>query len=61
MSELIVALGLVFVIEGLLYAAFPNAMRKMVIDLVKMPEQTLRNCGMAAVAIGVFIVWMVKG
>ena len=61
MSEFVVAIGLVFVIEGLLYAAFPNAMRRMFADVLAMPEQTLRTAGLFAVGVGVLIVWFVKG
>jgi len=61
MSEFIIAVGLVFVIEGLVYAAFPGAMRNMVNELARMPDQTLRTCGLFAVGLGVFIVWLVKG
>lgn len=61
MSDLIVAIGLVFVIEGLLYAAFPNAMRKTVEDITKLPETNIRTMGLLAVIIGVVIVWAVRG
>jgi uncharacterized protein YjeT (DUF2065 family) len=61
MSDLIVGIGLVFVIEGLLYAAFPNAMRKMVEDVTRLPDSNLRGVGIAALFIGVAIVWAVRG
>ncbi len=61
MSDLIVGIGLVFVIEGLLYAAFPNAMRKMVEDITKLPDTNIRTMGLFALIIGVIIVWAVKG
>lgn len=61
MSDLIVGIGLVFVIEGLLYAAFPNAMRKMVEDITKLPDSNLRTIGLFALVIGVVIVWAVRG
>ncbi len=61
MSDLIVGIGLVFVIEGLLYAAFPNAMRKMVEDITKLPDSNLRTVGLFALVIGVAIVWAVRG
>ena len=61
MSELVIAIGLVFVLEGLAYAAFPNAMRNMVNEMAKLPDQTLRTFGLFAVGLGVFIVWLVKG
>ena len=61
MSELIVAIGLVFVIEGLLYAAFPNAMKRMLAEVLNTPDQALRTAGIIGVGVGVFIVWLVKG
>ncbi len=61
MSDLIVGIGLVFVIEGLLYAAFPNAMRKMVEDITKLPDSNIRTMGLFALVIGVVIVWFVRG
>lgn len=60
MADFLVAIGLVFVIEGLVYAAFPGGMRAMVNELAKMPDQSLRVMGLAAVCIGVFIVWLVR-
>ena len=61
MDDLIVAIGLVFVIEGLIYALMPGSMRNMVEEMTKMPDSVLRTGGIAAVAIGVFIVWMIRG
>lgn len=61
MSELIIAIGLVFVIEGLLYAAFPSAMRKMIEQMGDLSDQSMRTAGLCAVALGVLIVWFVKG
>lgn len=61
MSDLIVGIGLVFVIEGLLYAAFPNAMRKMVEDITRLPDANIRTIGLFALIIGVVIVWVVRG
>lgn len=61
MTELVVALGLVLVIEGLIYAAFPESMRNMVQEMSKLPDQTLRTFGLIAVCVGVLVVWLVKG
>ncbi len=61
MSDLIVGIGLVFVIEGLFYAAFPNAMRKMVEDITKLPDSNIRMIGLFALLIGVAIVWAIRG
>jgi uncharacterized protein YjeT (DUF2065 family) len=61
MSDLIVAIGLVLVIEGLLWAAFPRLGVKLLEAAAGTPEQSLRTVGAAAVAAGVVIVWLVRG
>ena len=61
MSDLIAALGLVLVIEGSLYAAFPGGIKRMMVAAQQMPDQTLRSGGIAAVVVGVLVVWLVRG
>ena len=61
MSELISALGLVLVIEGVVWAAFPGMATRMLSAATKMPEQTLRTAGLSVVATGVLLVWLVRG
>ena len=60
-SDLITALALVLVIEGALYALFPDAMKRVVLNIADMPAATLRNVGLVAAAVGVAIVWLVRG
>ena len=59
-QPLLMALGLVFVIEGLLYALVPGHLKNMMRIMEKAPEETLRIGGMMAVGVGVFIVWIVR-
>lgn len=61
MQDLVVALGLVLVIEGAAYALFPEGMRTMMRRALEMPPQTLRFGGLAAAVIGVAVVWLVRG
>jgi uncharacterized protein len=61
MSDLIAALGLVLVIEGLLWAAFPWLATRILQSVVETPEPVLRFSGVAAIALGVLVVWMVRG
>ncbi|MFT3987055.1 DUF2065 domain-containing protein [Aestuariivirga sp.] len=56
----IMALGLVFVIEGLLYALVPGKLRGMLVQLQQASDEQLRMGGAAAIAVGVFIVWLVR-
>jgi uncharacterized protein len=60
MSDFIAALGLVLVIEGLMYAAFPGAIINMLEAIKEWSPTSLRLGGVVAIAIGVFIVWLVR-
>ena len=61
MADFITALGLVLVIEGIAYALFPEAMRRMVVEVLAMAPQVLRVAGLTAAVVGLGIVWLVRG
>jgi uncharacterized protein len=61
MNELVVALGLVCVIEGLLWALSPALATRILTTVAKVPELALRLTGTAVVAVGVFFVWVGRG
>ena len=61
MSELVSALGLVLVVEGLLYALAPDAAKRLAESVRETPPDTLRTGGLIAVAIGVGVVWLARG
>lgn len=61
MTELLSALGLAIALEGMLYAAFPGPMRRALLSLATVSDQMLRMGGLAALALGVFVVWLVRG
>lgn len=61
MSDFLAALGLVLVIEGLLYGGFPGLAKRMARDVTEMPESTMRAIGLSVMAVGVVIVWLVRG
>ena len=60
MKELGVAIGLLLVIEGLLYAIFPAAMKNMLNIMNDMPAQKLRSGGLIFALLGFIIVWYIK-
>ena len=59
-DELIVAIALILVLEGGLYALFPDGMRKMALQIERVPASTLRTAGLFAATIGVGIIWLLK-
>ena len=61
MYDLIVALGLVLVIEGLLLAAFPKAVRSAMESMDKLPDSPLRIAGLVGAIVGLLIVWFIRG
>ena len=61
MQDLIVALGLVLVIEGALWALFPQYLTAMLEAAREVPDQSLRIAGLAAVITGALIVWFIRG
>ncbi|MBS9479140.1 DUF2065 domain-containing protein [Ancylobacter radicis] len=61
MADLIVALGLVLVIEGLMLAAAPGAVRRAAESIGQLPDQPLRIAGLAGAVVGVLVVWLMRG
>lgn len=52
--------GMVMVIEGLPYFAFPERMKFWLQKIVEMPDETLRKFGLIIMLIGLFIVYLGK-
>ncbi|NWG24351.1 MAG: DUF2065 domain-containing protein [Pseudorhodoplanes sp.] len=61
MTDFLVALGLVFVIEGLLFAAFPGLTKSAMEGVVQTPDSVLRIIGVVSAFIGVIAIWAIRG
>ena len=60
MNELIIAIGLLLILEGLLYAIFPSQMKNMLNQIKELPASKLRSGGLVFAIIGFIIVWFLK-
>ena len=60
MSHLLTAVGLVLVIEGLLYALAPHLTRRIMSAAQEMSDDQLRLGGVVATIVGVGVVWLVQ-
>jgi uncharacterized protein len=61
MAEFIVAIGLVLVIEGLLFAAFPRAAKRLAASALESPETSLRVAGIISAGLGIVLIWLMRG
>ena len=60
MNEFIIAIGLIFFVEGLFLAIFPSRI-KSILELIKnTPENKLRILGIFFLIIGFLIIWYIK-
>ena len=61
MSDFLAALALAIVIEGLLYAAFPEQMKRALATVLGQPAATIRVVALACAAAGLALLWFVRG
>ncbi len=60
MTDFLAALGLVFVIEGLVFAAFPAPAKRAMRSVLDTPEASLRIIGIGSAVIGLILVWLAR-
>jgi uncharacterized protein YjeT (DUF2065 family) len=60
MKDLVTGLALVLVVEGILYALFPELMKRAAARAQLVSPQLLRIGGLAAACVGVVLVWLVR-
>ena len=61
MKDLFTALALILVIEGVLYALFPDTMKRMIAVTIDIPDVTLCRAGLVSAVGGVVLVWLLRG
>ena len=58
MSVVLLALGLVMIIEGLAYALAPSLIERMLEALRSLPEQAVRQLGLLIAVSGLILIWL---
>lgn len=59
-SDLLAALALVFVLEGLMPFINPQGLRKLYLQASQMDNQTLRFLGLTSMLVGVILLYLVR-
>ena len=57
MQFILGSIGLLLIIEGLLYALFPNRMKSMIKSMLEMNNDTLKWGGLASAIVGFLMLW----
>lgn len=57
-DTLLLAFGLVLIIEGLAPALFPNKWRAYLLKLAKQPIAGIRNIGLLILLSGIIVIWL---
>lgn len=60
MRDLLTALALVLVIEGVLWALLPDMMKRAAALALTLDSQRLRTVGLVTAVVGVLLVWVVR-
>jgi uncharacterized protein YjeT (DUF2065 family) len=61
MTDFLVALGLLLVLEGIVFAAFPEMTKRAMESVLHLPDQVLRQVGLGSALVGLVIVWFMRG
>lgn len=57
-GDLLVGLGLVFLLEGVLLALFPNLPERVLEQIRDLPPEALRYSGLFSALVGIFLIWL---
>ncbi|MGY8955926.1 MAG: DUF2065 domain-containing protein [Alphaproteobacteria bacterium] len=60
LSFALIGFGLILIVEGLIYAIFPEGMKKLLTRMIDMPVSALRSGGLVAAVIGLALLWAMK-
>jgi uncharacterized protein YjeT (DUF2065 family) len=60
-NDLLAAIALYLVIEGLLPFASPSGWRQGLVMIARLPDAQLRLVGLSSIAAGLMLLWFVRG
>ena len=60
MEFFLCVIGMVMIVEGTPYFAFPERMKQVVAQVLQLPDRVLRQFGFFLMLVGVLLVWLGK-
>ena len=59
-ADFLIGVGILFVLEGLLFAASPAWMRRAMKSALATPDNILRVVGIGSAVVGLILIWVVR-
>ncbi|VIO78253.1 DUF2065 domain-containing protein [Bradyrhizobium ivorense] len=59
-GDFLIGLGILFVLEGILFAASPSWMRRAMKSALETPDNILRIVGIGSAVVGLILIWLVR-
>jgi len=59
-SDFLIGLGVLFVLEGLMFAASPDWMRRAMKSALATPDNVLRAVGICSAVAGLILIWAIR-
>ena len=59
-ADFLIGLGILFVLEGIMFAASPTWMRRAMKSAISSPDNILRAVGIGSAVVGLILIWVVR-
>lgn len=59
-ADFLIGIGVLLVIEGLLFAAAPNWMRQAMRSALVTPDNIMRAAGIGSAVAGLILIWLIR-
>lgn len=59
-ADFLIGVGILFVFEGIMFAASPTWMRRAMKSAMIMPDHVLRAVGIGSAVAGLILIWLVR-
>lgn len=60
LADFLIGVGVLLVIEGLLFAAAPNWMRQAMRSALVTPDNIMRAAGIGSAVAGLILIWLIR-
>jgi uncharacterized protein len=59
-GDFLIGIGILFVLEGILFAASPAFMRRAMKSAMATPDNIMRAVGIGSAIVGLILIWLVR-